>query len=314
MTERQSNADDDEQQQSAAIEALIYRSPATWDQIGGLDETKREIKFAYGVALAAKPDGVSLPGWRRILFYGPPGTGKTLLAAATSNGLSATFFNVKVGSLLSKYFGESSKLISMLFDTARDRADAGFSVVFIDEIESLCLPRGEGSESGAERRVLSTLLSELDGLADKGDDHSVLTVSATNAPWDLDDAILSRFQKRVFIPLPDAPARTAILGILIDKAGHRLDMQVSDLVARTDWFSGRDLERLVQQAINLMVVELNGGVPDLVDRGRAHIENYQVKTRALTRQDFDRAFEKIRVDVEHQQELDRKYREFAAAN
>ncbi|HXT69667.1 MAG TPA: ATP-binding protein [Vicinamibacterales bacterium] len=312
--QHESQPDAEQEEQTSAIEALIYRSPATWDQIGGLDETKREIKFAYGLALAAKPEGVALPGWRRILFYGPPGTGKTLLAAATSNGLSATFFNVKVGSLLSKYFGESSRLISTLFDVARDRADEGFSVVFVDEIESLCLPRGEGSESGAERRVLSTLLSELDGLADKGEDRSVLTIAATNAPWDLDDAILSRFQKRVFIPLPDAAARKQILGILLEKAGHQLDVPVDDLVARTEWFSGRDLERLAHQAINVMVADLNGSVPDLVDRGRAQIEGYEIKVRPLGRPDFDRAFDRIRVDVVRQKEQGQRYREFEAAN
>jgi len=298
----------------AAVEALIYRSRATWDEIGGLDETKREIKFAYGVTLAAKPEGVSLPGWRRMLFYGPPGTGKTLLAAATSNGLNATFFNVKVGSLLSKYFGESSRLVSTLFDVARDKADDGFSVVFIDEIESLCLKRGEGSESGAERRVLSTLLAELDGLTDKGDDRSVLTIAATNAPWDLDDAVLSRFQKRIFIPLPDATARRAILAILIGRAGHRLEMSVDDLVARTEWFSGRDLERLVHQAINVMVSDLNTKVPELVDRGREAIERYQLRTRALSAQDLGQAFDRIRVDVNRQREMDKDYRTFAAAN
>lgn len=298
----------------AAIEALIYRSAATWDQIGGLEDTKREIKFAFGVALAAKPEGVSLPGWRRILFFGPPGTGKTLLAAATSNGLSATFFNVKVGSLLSKYFGESSRLISTLFDVARDRADEGFSVVFIDELESLCLQRGDGTESGAERRVLSTLLAEIDGLADKGDDTSVLTLAATNMPWDLDDAVLSRFQKRIYIPLPDAPARASILGILIGRGGHRLECSVDELVERTEWFSGRDLERLVHQALNVMVAEMNALVPELVDKGRADIEQHQLTIRALKRADFGWAFERIRVDAARQRELEQRYREFAATN
>jgi len=296
------------------ISAMIHRSKVTWDQIGGLEETKREIKFTYGLALAQKPEGVKLEGWRRILFYGPPGTGKTLLAAATSNGLGATFFNVKSGSLLSKYFGESSKLITALFDAARSEADEGFAVVFIDEVESLCLPRGEGSESGAERRVLSTILSELDGLADKGEDRFVLTIAATNAPWDLDDAVLSRFQKRIYIPLPDDNARRSILDILILREGHALDYALDDIVRRTEWFSGRDLERLTNQAVNIMVEDLNGEIPRCVDGGREKIQGYRIRTRPLKKSDFDTAFDRIRVDAERGRKLESRFQEFARSN
>jgi len=296
------------------IAALIHKSKVTWDDIGGLNETKREIKFTYGLALAEKPEGVRLSGWRRMLFYGPPGTGKTLLAAATSQCLGATFFNVKASNILSKYFGESSRLITALFDAARSEADEGFSVVFVDEVESLCLPRGEGSESGAERRVLSTILSELDGLADKGDDRFVLTIAATNAPWDLDGAVLSRFQKRIYIPLPDAAARQEILEILLVKAGLKLDLPMDEVVKRTDWFSGRDLERLANQAVNVMLEELNGEIPGVVDKGREAIEAYQLKVRPLTRCDFDTAFERIRVDTDRCKELETRFREFAHSN
>jgi hypothetical protein len=109
---------------SPEIAALIHRSKITWDRIGGLEGTKREIKFTYGLALAQKPEAIKIAGWRRMLFYGPPGTGKTLLAAATSNGLGATFFNVKASNLLSKYFGESSRLVTALFDAARSESDS----------------------------------------------------------------------------------------------------------------------------------------------------------------------------------------------
>ncbi len=305
---------EDEQHYSNEIASLIHRSKVTWEKIGGLEETKREIKFTYGLALAQKPEGVKLAGWRRMLFYGPPGTGKTLLAAATSNGLGATFFNVKASNLLSKYFGESSKLITALFDAARNEADEGFAVIFIDEVESLCLPRGEGSESGAERRMLSTILSEMDGLADKGEDRFVLTISATNAPWDLDDAVLSRFQKRIYIPLPDAPARKAILEIQLLKEGHTLDVSMDDVVRNTEWFSGRDLERLANQAVNIMVEELNGQIPHCVDGGRDAIESYKLRIRPLQKKDFDEAFKRIRVDTEKLKKLVTRFREFAESN
>jgi katanin p60 ATPase-containing subunit A1 len=311
---KEQNPSEDEQQYSNEIASLIHRSKVTWEKIGGLDETKREIKFTYGLALAQKPDGVKLAGWRRMLFYGPPGTGKTLLAAATSNGLGATFFNVKASNLLSKYFGESSKLITALFDAARSEADEGFAVIFIDEVESLCLPRGEGSESGAERRMLSTILSEMDGLADKGEDRFVLTIAATNAPWDLDDAVLSRFQKRIYIPLPDAEARKAILEIQLLKEGHTLDYPLQEVVRNTEWFSGRDLERLANQAVNVMVEELNGQVPKCVDAGRDAIEGYKLKIRPLQKKDFDEAFKRIRVDTERLKKLVTRFREFAESN
>ncbi len=296
------------------IAALIHRSKITWDQIGGLEPTKREIKFTYGLALAQKPDSIKFAGWKRMLFYGPPGTGKTLLAAATSNGLGATFFNVKVSNLLSKYFGESSKLITALFDAARDEADAGFSVVFIDEIESLVMARGDSSDNGAERKVLSTILSELDGLADKGEDRYVLTIAATNAPWDLDDAVLSRFQKRIYIPLPDAGARRAIAEILLLRTGHQLEYPLEAVVERSQFFSGRDLERLANQAVNIMVEEMNIDIPKLVDRGRDEIQNYRLRTRPLTKRDFDIAFDRIRVDVERYKQLELRYRAFAESN
>ena len=311
---KEQSPNEDQQQYSNEIAALIHRSKVTWEKIGGLDNTKREIKFTYGLALAQKPENIKLAGWRRMLFYGPPGTGKTLLAAATSNGLGATFFNVKASNLLSKYFGESSKLITALFDAARSEADEGFAVIFIDEVESLCLPRGEGSESGAERRMLSTLLSEMDGLADKGEDRFVLTIAATNAPWDLDDAVLSRFQKRIYIPLPDAEARKSILEIQLLKEGHALDYPLPEVVRSTEWFSGRDLERLSNQAINVMVEELNGQIPKCVDAGREAIEGYKLRVRPLQKKDFDEAFKRIRVDTEKIKKLVTRFREFEESN
>src|ERR1051325_2420358 len=122
------------------VSNLSHASKITWEDIGGLDETKNEIKFALGMTLAQHPAGVKIAAWTRILFYGPPGTGKTLLAAATSNAVKSTegvpsvFYNVKVSSILSKYFGESSKIVSELYGTARDTSP---SVVFLDEFESL---------------------------------------------------------------------------------------------------------------------------------------------------------------------------------
>lgn len=272
---------------SDVIVNLIDRSTITWDDIAGLEATKRAIKLAYGLSIARKPDGVQISGWRRILFYGPPGTGKTLLAAATSNGLAATFFNVKVSDLVSKYFGESSRLISALFAEARARAP---SVIFLDEFDALSPQRGSG-ESGAERRIIATLLAELDGMAGKSDPAYVLTIAATNTPWDIDGAMISRFEKMIHIPLPDEEARRRILELNLK--GHALETSLDGLVGRTAGYSGRDLARLCREAVTHMIEDANAQLTATVDGGAEALAAYEVRVRPLNRDDFRIALERV---------------------
>lgn len=272
------------------VTRLIYRSPATWGDIGGLEATKAEIKQAYAMSVAQKPPGVRLRGWRNILLFGPPGTGKTLLAAATSNGLDATFFNVKVSDLLSKYFGESTKLLSALYSLARRMSP---SVVFLDEMESLSGQRGSSGQTGAEQRIVSTFLAELGGLPAKGEERYVLTIAATNLPWLLDRAILSRFEKRIYVPLPDCGAREAILRIHIDEAGLKSEVPHKELVGRTEGYSGREIQRLCAQAIEHMVAEENPSLVDLVEKGKEAIGEYRLRLRPLAIADFRYALDMI---------------------
>jgi SpoVK/Ycf46/Vps4 family AAA+-type ATPase len=274
------------------VSNLSHASKITWDDIGGLDETKNEIKFALGMTLAQHPPGVKIAAWTRILFYGPPGTGKTLLAAATSSAVKSTegvpsvFYNVKVSSILSKYFGESSKIVSELYGTARDTSP---SVVFLDEFESLAGQR-DASDSGAERRILSTLLSELDGMDSKGRaDIYVLTIAATNRPWDLDSAVLSRFEKKILIPLPDERTRERILRIHLERKGFPVEVGYGDLAGMTDGYSGREIERFCKEVTTGMVEEVNRDIPSLVDQGLDTVKKYRIKVRPLTRADFDAA-------------------------
>ncbi len=274
----------------STVMALIEESKIRWADIGGLEQTKQAVKQAYGLAVARKPKGVRIDSFRNILFFGPPGTGKTLLAAATAGSLDATFFNVKVSNVLSKYFGESTKLLTALYTAARRLSPA---VIFLDEFESLTPPRGEG-ESGAERRIVSTLLAELDGLATKDDDSYVLTIGATNLPWALDNAILSRFQKRIYVPLPDSEARSAILGIHITKRGHKTLVSMEDLTNRTDGYSGREIEQVCQTAVANMTRRANPNLMDLVDQGQAALRQYEIKVDALNEADFEVAFDQIR--------------------
>jgi katanin p60 ATPase-containing subunit A1 len=284
---------------SEAVSQLVHTSTITWEDIGGLDETKRDIKYTLGLNLAKPPEEVKITTFRNILFYGPPGTGKTLLAAATSNSLKVTtegqalFFNVKVSGVLSKYFGESSKIISEIYGAARDNSP---SVVFLDEFESLTTSRDSGEQTGAERRILSTILAEMDGLAEKGrSDIFVLTIAATNRPWDIDAAVMSRFEKQILIPLPDAESRRAILGIHILRKGYHIEPEVfEELIRLTEGYSGREIERLCKQATSQMIGELNADLPDIVDKGLRATRDYQVKVRELTVEDFQRAATYIR--------------------
>ncbi|HZN61443.1 MAG TPA: ATP-binding protein [Planctomycetota bacterium] len=276
----------------AIVSNLMTNANVTWNDIGGLDETKDEIKFALGMTLAQQPDHVKVSAWTKILFYGPPGTGKTLLAAATSNAIRSTedvpsvFFNVKISSVLSKYFGESSKIIGELYGTARDTSP---SVVFLDEFESLCGKR-DASDTGAERRILSTLLSELDGMDQKGrTDIYVLTIAATNRPWDLDPAVLSRFEKKILIPLPDPATRERILRIHLEKKGYRTTVPFTELAELTAGYSGREIERFCKEVTTSMIEEMNREIPSLIDRGLDQVKKYRLKVRELTRADFEAA-------------------------
>ncbi len=269
--------------------SLIHKSDVKWQDIGGLDDTKDAIKSAYALALAKKPAGIQVGSWRNLLLYGPPGTGKTLLAAATAGNLDAVFFNVKVSSLLSKYFGESTKLISALFSVARRLSPA---VIFLDEFESLTPVRGSG-ESGAERRIVSTLLAELDGLQAKDDDSFVLTMCATNLPWLLDLAILSRFQRRIYVPLPDKQAREAIFNIQLKQRGHHSEVPLPQLVERAASFSGREIEQLCLIATNTMIRRSNPDLLKKVDQGLKEISDYQLVIDKINRADFDQAFSQV---------------------
>lgn len=295
----ESGSGETERSISETVSQLIHTSTITWDDIGGLEQTKRDIKYTLGLNLAKPPDEVKIATFRNILFYGPPGTGKTLLAAATSNSLKVTtegqalFFNVKVSSVLSKYFGESSKIISEIYGAARDNSP---SVVFLDEFESLTTSRDSGEQTGAERRILSTILAEMDGLSEKGrSDIFVLTIAATNRPWDIDAAVMSRFEKQILIPLPDDDARRAILKIQLLRKGYHVEPEVFDqLIDITKGYSGREIERLCKQATSQMIGELNADLPDVLDSGLKATQAYKVKVRPLSGEDFMQAAAMIR--------------------
>lgn len=272
-----------------AIQALIFKSSVTWNDIGGLDEVKKVFKSAYALAVAKQPQGVSLPPWRAILMFGPPGTGKTMLAAAASNGLEATFFNVRISSVLSKYFGESSKLMSALYETARLKAP---SLVYVDEFESVGSATQEGG--GPEGRILATLRVELDGLALKDDSRYVLTVASTNEPWKLDKPIVDRFKKRIYVPLPDLKGRQVILEKIMKSHGIEITMDLAELAKITEFYSGRELSALCEEAISSMVREQNPDLEAVVDQGLEAVKQYTIKVKSLDKNDLEKALGHIK--------------------
>ncbi len=223
------------------ILSMITSTTVTWEDIAGLDKAKETIKESFSFS---EINGIPDP-WKGILLFGPPGTGKTLLAAATAGSFKATFFNVKISDLLSKYFGESSKIISALYNVARKIAP---SIIFLDEIDSIASKRHPESE--ASRRILSTFLSEMDGLHNKKSNEHVVTMAATNIPWDIDIAVLSRFGKRIYIPLPDVQAVKEMIKKDIQKKGVELDgdMQKIAKICVSKLFTGRDVATLCKEA------------------------------------------------------------------
>lgn len=273
------------------VESMITKSAVRWDDIGGLHRVKSLLKETVVIAAINKP--ASIVPWKGILFFGPPGTGKTMLAAAAAGSLQATFYNVTSDKLLSKYFGESSKLITALYGSAMQRAP---SFVFIDELDALVQSRDSDSND-ASRKVLNTLLQEMDGLKNKKNTDLLLTIGATNRPWDMDEAVLSRFPRRIYIDLPDAYACSAIVKIHtagLDTAKLDIDSIGKVCAGKEKHYAGRDIEALCQAAKWNMIHDVNPRLDSLADLSYSELRKRTLKTRPLEMDDFDAAFKKVR--------------------
>jgi len=231
---------------SALREVLIERPTTKWDDIGGLDSVKQDIKEAVEWPLK-QPDvfknlGVTAP--KGILLYGPPGTGKTMLARAVANESEANFILVNGPELLSKWVGDSEKGMRKIFEKARQASPA---IIFFDEVDAIAPKRGRSSDSGVTERMVNQMLTEIDGLQELND---VIVIAATNRPDILDPALLrpGRFDRLVLVPVPDEKARLNILKIHTKNMPLNKDVELEILADKTQNFVGADVESLCREA------------------------------------------------------------------
>lgn len=227
--------------------AILHERPnVKWTDVAGLENAKNSLNEAVILPIRFPQlfTGDRKP-WRGILLYGPPGTGKSFLAKAVATEANqSNFFAVSSSDLVSKWLGESEKLVRSLFELARKKAP---SIIFIDEVDSLCSSRSD-SESESARRIKTEFLVQMQGVGANND--NVLVLGATNMPWCLDAAIRRRFERRVYIPLPDEAARKQLFKLNLSKTRHSLTETDFNLLAkRTENYSGADISILVRDAI-----------------------------------------------------------------
>ena len=268
------------------IEAsIVSENPdITLNDVAGLEAVKRSLREAIVLPLK-RPDlftGSRQP-WRGILLHGPPGCGKTMIAKATAGDIDATFFNVSAATLVSKWMGESEKLVKRLYEVAKEKQP---SIIFIDEVDSLTQSRTE-NENDAMRRVKTQLLASMEGLASNKEDR-VVTIGATNVPWEIDSAFRRRFQRRIYVPLPDEEARKIIFQI--NSKGIELDKNIDfkKLSSKTNEYTGSDIANICREAIMAPIRELDSS--NLID-------DSSVKARPVTQKDYLNALNNVKKSV-----------------
>ncbi|XP_028093780.1 katanin p60 ATPase-containing subunit A-like 2 isoform X6 [Camellia sinensis] len=267
---------------------IIWGNPdVKWESIKGLENAKQLLKEAVVMPIKYPKyfTGLLSP-WKGILLFGPPGTGKTMLAKAVATECKTTFFNISASSVVSKWRGDSEKLVKVLFELARHHAP---STIFLDEIDAIISQRGEGrSEHEASRRLKTELLIQMDGLTQA--DELVFVLAATNLPWELDAAMLRRFEKWILVPLPEPEARRAMFEELLPLPPEE-KLPCDLLVERTEGYSGSDIRLVCKEAAMQPLRRL---IAVLEEKQEAVPEDELPKVGPIRREDIEMALKNTR--------------------
>ena len=270
-------------QPSTMREVLIEKPNVKWEDIGALEEAKQELKEAveWPLKFGKVFDHMNAKPPKGILLYGPPGTGKTMLAKAVATESEANFIAVKGPEFLNKWVGESEKAVRETFRKARQASPC---VIFMDEIDSIAPERGTGGDSNVTERVISQMLTEMDGLESLND---VVVIAATNRPDIMDPALLrpGRFDKSIFIGPPDRESRKAIFGIHTKSRPLADDVNLEELADKTEGCTGADISAICNEAVMNAVRHLIAENPEPKDED---IQNCRV-----SKEDFEKALDKF---------------------
>jgi len=277
---------------SAMREVLVETPNVKWEDVGGIEQVKQNLKEAVEWPLkypkSFESMGIRPP--RGLLLYGPPGTGKTMLAKAVANESEANFIQVKGPSLLSMWVGKSEEGVRKIFERARQVAPC---IIFFDEIDSLAGKRGYETGTKVTERVLNQILAEMDGIEDL---NNVIVIGATNRPDMLDTALMrpGRFDRIIYVEMPDKIGREKILKI------HTRNMPIEnkekiikELAENTEGYTGADLEALTREAAMLALRE-------------------NIKNKIVKKKHFDAAIQKVgpsvtKADAQRYKQIEQKY-------